>query len=396
MSAAPGSLETLRGLNRGRVLQTVQRLGTASRLDIVRATGLSRSTVSSLVGELLADALLVEQPEPMPSASSSGGRPAMALTLNPRGGGVLGMHFAHDSVRVALADLSGTILADSVRELDVDHRAAEALGYAADTAIELLGEESMTIGRIAGCGVAVSAPVRPDSPALSTPLILSDWNGVDVRAELRDRLGTAVWVDNDANLGAVAEWTFGAGRGCGNMIYVMLSDGVGGGLIINGHLYEGATNTAGELGHVVVDPDGLVCRCGGRGCLETVAGGRALISALSHQYGSDTTLDDVVRLACEGDVGATRVIEDAGRAVGQALAGICMVFDPGLVVAGGKAAGAGEPLLRGIRETVRRHTSPSISQGVKVVAGMLGARAEVLGAIALVGSRTPSCLLPLS
>ena len=288
-------------------------------------------------------------------------------------------------MRVALADLSYTLLAEASCELDVDHEAGEALSAAARMALRLIDESGLERERIIGAGVAISAPVRAGSRALASAAIFPGWVDVDVGAELRRRLDLPVYLGNDANLGALAEATFGAGRGVENLVYVMLSSGVGAGLVLDGRLYEGDTGTAGELGHVVVVPDGLVCRCGNRGCLETVAGANALVDAMRLSHGADVTLDDVLRLGAAGDAGACRVIADAGRAVGRALAGIC-VLDPRLVVVGGEVAVAGDLLLDGIRESIERTMTPSAGHAVRVVRGDLAARAEVLGAIALATS----------
>ncbi|SDO55296.1 ROK family transcriptional regulator [Actinacidiphila guanduensis] len=394
MGNAPGSLESLRRTNRLRVLQTVQSRGAASRADIVRLTGLSRTTVSSLVAELVSESLLVERPDQQPPpASPNGGRPATLLTLDPGAGGFLGMHFGHDGLRVAVADLSCTVLDEEQRTMDVEEHVGDAFGHACEMAARLLGRLDLAVSRVVGLGVAVSAPVRHDSGAIASPSPLKGWDDVNVAEELDRRLGLPVYVGNDANLGAVAEWMFGAGRGVDDFVYVMLSDGIGSGIMLNGRLHLGATGTAGELGHVVVSPYGFVCRCGNRGCLETVAGGRALTAALSQVTGPNTTLDDVLRLARAGDPGARRAVQDAGRAVGRALSGLCTMLNPRLIIVGGRTGAAGEPLLDGIRASLAREVSPPVNGSVGIVPGSLGERAEVLGAIALAHRMTPAAAL---
>jgi predicted NBD/HSP70 family sugar kinase len=392
VAGAPGSLESLRELNRLRVLETLRRRGSVSRADIARETGLSRTTVSSLVAALLEEGVVVERPDPVPAPSPSGGRPPTLLTLDPSSGAVVGIDFGHAGVRVAVADLSCAVLAEAHREVDVDHHAAGALACAADLALSLLDEVGVARTRVLGAGVALSAPLRTGSRMLASTSILPGWVEIDAGAELRRRLELPVHVDNDANLGALAEATFGAGRGVDNLIYVLLSAGVGGGLVLNGRLYEGATGTAGELGHVVVSPDGFVCRCGNRGCLETVASLPALVHALRHSRGPDLTAADVLELALRGEPGASRVVADAGRAVGRALAGICSMLDPRLIVVGGEIAATGNLVLDGIRESIVRATAPSIGHPISVVAGQLGEQAEVLGAIALVMNSTTTPL----
>jgi len=390
----PGSLEALRRLNRLRILHTLRRRGGASRADVARETGLSRTTVSTLVAALLEEGLVVERPDRVPAPPARGsGRPATVLTLNPAAGGVVGIDFGHDDIRVGVADLSCTLLTERRYELDVDDEAGEALDAAAEMANAAIAEAGLEPARIAGVGVALSAPVGSRSRRLAWPTIFPAWFGLDVESELNRRLALPVYVGNDANLGALAEATFGAGRGVNDLIYVMLTSGVGAGLVLGGRLYEGDAGTAGELGHVVVEPGGLVCRCGGRGCLETVAGAAAIVRPLRHSHGPDLTLADVVAIASAGDVGARRVLADAGRAVGRSLAGICVVLNPRLVVVGGGIASASELLLEGIRESLQRDTSPLVDPP-PVVRSHLSERAEMLGAITLALTNTTVHLPP--
>ena len=394
MDDRPGSLTSLRSRNRLLVLETVRRHGRISRVGIARATGLSRTTVSSLVADLLAEGVLTESPAASPpGAASRGGRPATPLSLNPEGGGLLGVHLRHTDVRVLLADLSGGVLGERHRVIDVDHKPDQTLEFVAETALDLVATEGRDLGRVFGMGVAVSAPVQSRSHTLNSPSMLTAWSGIDIAARLRDRVGMPVHVGNDANLGALAEWTYGAGRGVHDLVYVMLSDGVGAGLILDGRLYEGPTGTAGELGHVPVVDGGYVCRCGNRGCLETVVGARALTSAFSRIRGPDTTIADVVALLAADDPGARRVVADAGRMIGRALWGVCAMLAPRLVVIGGEVAAVGRLLLDGVRDELARRLSPAIGHHVEVAAGRLGDRAEAFGAIVLATHQTSAHLL---
>jgi predicted NBD/HSP70 family sugar kinase len=388
---APGSLESLRARNRARALAVLQRRGAASQADIVRETGLSRTTVSSLVAELLEEGIVVERADSArPAPSPSGGRPATLLSLEPSSGGFVGVDFGREIVRVAIANRAGEVLVDHRSDrFEVAHQAQQALAVAEAMVSRSLGEAQLQSDGVLSAAVAVSAPVRADSPEFASGVIFPSWAEVNVAEFFGERLGgVPVQVGNDANLGALAEATFGAGRTHRNVFYVMLSEGIGGGVVIDGQIYLGQTGAAGELGHIVVNPDGQVCRCGNRGCLATVAGGAALTAALRQIRGPHVTVDDLIALLHDGDPGAARLLADAGEALGRVLAGVCSLLDPELVIIGGELAPAGQPLLDSVSASLERWISPASGQH-RVVLGELGAKAEVLGAIALAMTHLP-------
>jgi predicted NBD/HSP70 family sugar kinase len=190
-----------------------------------------------------------------------------------------------------------------------------------------------------------------------------------------------VEIDNDANLGALGEVLFGAARGLRNVVYVKVSSGIGAGLVLAGRLYRGSAGKAGELGHVQARPHGAVCRCGNRGCLETVASTPALVDLLRRSHGPGFAFGDLLGLLAAGDPGATRVVEDAGHAIGRVLGDLCDLLDPEAIVVGGELAASGEPFLEAMRAEIGDRLLP---RAVDVRPGLLGERAEVLGALALV------------
>src|SRR3954451_20690426 len=328
-----GSLRSLRELNRLRVLEIVRERGLVSRADIARQAGLSRSTVSSLVGELQGEGIVVEREAAAPAQA---GRPAVLLALDPGAGAVVGVQFDHGALRVAVADLGHTILAAGDRELDVDHEACEGIATAVALVDEVLAEAGVERDRILGAGVGIAGPVDAASGTVGGATILPGWMGIDVAGELERRLEMPVHVDNDANLGALAESVLGAGRDAGEMAYLMLSSGIGAGLILGGRLYRGAGGTAGEIGHVVVDEQGPMCRCGNRGCLEVFAGADALVELLRRSHGDELTVERMIELANAGDPACQRVIADAVRVAGTALAALCNQFNPERIVVGGE------------------------------------------------------------
>ncbi len=217
-------------------------------------------------------------------------------------------------------------------------------------------------------------------------MILPDWVGIQPAEEFAARLGAPVGVivDNDANLATLGEARFGAGVGASDLVYVKVASGIGAGIMLNGRLHRGAAGSAGELGHVLHDPEGEICRCGNRGCLETVAAAGPLVRLLGRRHGPDFTTARLVELAASGDLGTRRVLVDAGRAIGRALADLCNVLGPERIIIGGDLGGAGSALLDGIRESMARFALPAVLGSVELLGATLGGRAELLGGLSLV------------
>jgi predicted NBD/HSP70 family sugar kinase len=376
----------LRQRNRLRVIDALRRSGPATRADIAREAGLSRATVSSLVAELVEGGMLVERKgddEP-PRGATRAGRPPVLIALGASAGAVLGVDFGHRHLRVAVADLGADVRAERRVELDVDHDAAEGLDTAAALVGEVLEESGIPRAAILGCGMGLPGPIDRATGTVGSTVILPGWLGLRAAEELAARLELPVAVDNDANLGALAEMTYGVARGALDLIYVKVASGIGAGLVLGGRVHHGTRGIAGELGHIPIEPGGRVCRCGNRGCLETLAAGPAVLALLRESLGQDLTLADVLKRGAAGDVGTRRVLGDAGRAIGRALADACNLLNPELVVFGGELACAGQSLLDGVREALERYALPAAVASARVTTGVLGERAEVLGALALV------------
>ncbi|MEA2168702.1 MAG: hypothetical protein QOF76_2002 [Solirubrobacteraceae bacterium] len=373
---------SLRELNRLRVVDELRVRGSASRAEIARCTGLSRTTVSTIVNDLVARGFVRELGDDNATRGSQG-RPPTMLVLDGTAGAAVGVDFDHDKVRVAVSDLSRAVLAEAVETADVDHDSGQSMDLAKQLIERSLAEAKVEAGRVLGVGVAIAGPVDAAHGALHRSPILPGWDGVDLAAELSERVGFPVYVDNDANLGALAEVTLGAGRNARHAAYLQISGGIGAGLIIDGRPFRGAFGAAGEIGHFVVDESGVICRCGNRGCLETVASGPALIRLLAESRGTELTVPEIIALAHDGDLGCRRAIADAGRHVGRAVGALCNLFNPEMIVVGGDLSAAGELLLGPLRESVLRSAVPMATEGLEVVAGVLGERANVLGALAL-------------
>jgi predicted NBD/HSP70 family sugar kinase len=379
-----GSLGSLRELNRDRVVDTLGALGVASRAEIARRTGLSRSTVSSIVADLRQSGLVVDYDGDSRAARSQGGRPPSLITLDRSAGAALGLDFGKRHLSVAVSDLSHAILAETKSEMPEGYDADEGMRVAAELVGRVLDEAGVDRARVLGVGMGLPGPIHRPTGTVASSAILPGWVGIRASDEMARRLSLPVHVENDANLGALSEFAWGAGRGCSSLAYLKVATGIGAGLVVGGELFHGAGGTAGEIGHTTMDEAGDICRCGNRGCLETLAGAPAIVGLLRRSLGEELEPEDVIERATEGDLGCRRALADAGRHIGVAVANLCNLVNPERIVVGGSIGCAGDLLLDPLRESVRLRAIPSAAEDVEIVPGELGERAELLGAVALV------------
>jgi predicted NBD/HSP70 family sugar kinase/biotin operon repressor len=379
--ATTGALERLRAGNQHAVIALLASEGPLSRADLARGSGLSRTTVSSLVADLIRTGHVVETTDRGRPHKGGSGRPPLLVTLSTPVGGVAGVDIGHGHVRVALADRTGTVLAEDHTLVDVDAHGALVLDRAAGMVRGLLGAATLEPTYLQAVGMCVPAPLDRRSSRIRTG-IMPGWHGMLPGEELERRLGVPVHADNDANLGALAELHQGSARGHHDVVYLKVASGLGAGIVLAGRLHRGASGIAGEIGHVQLGEDGRVCRCGNRGCLETSVAAPRLLELLQPAYDKTLTVDAVLELDSGGDAGVRRVLTDAGRAIGRAVADLANSLNPELVVLGG-SLGAAPSLLTGLRSSIDRYAQPDTAAAVEVVAGELGHRAEVVGAVAL-------------
>lgn len=256
--------------------------------------------------------------------------------------------------------------------------------------------------QLAAVAVAAPGPIDHEAGLVRNPPNLPGWGTLPLVRLLEEATGVPVALENDANAAALGEHAFGAGRDFRNMIFVTVSSGIGGGIIVDGRVYRGATGAAGEVGHMVVDEEGPRCGCGQRGCLEALSSGTAIAAratALAEEGASSVlarlarrstpppgkstglTAADVERAALEGDAVARKVIEDAGHYLGLGLVNLVHVFNPHGIVIGGGVSRMGDLILEPARQVVRERCFPLSQEGLRIVPGILGDRAGALGAI---------------
>jgi predicted NBD/HSP70 family sugar kinase len=352
VTAGPAGQHTVRRHNRALVLRTVAAEEPVSRARVAARTGLTRGTVSSLVEELLAAGLVAE----LAAARGTTGRPASPLQLNRSGPAGLGVEIGVDGVAACVVDLTGAVRA--TRAAASGHRdgpPATALTAAAQLAAAVVAEAAGQGLRIAGAGVAVPGVLA--GGVLERAPNLPRWRDVDVAARVREALAPVagplpVTAGNEADLAALAEHWTGAGAGDGigpDFLYVSGGIGVGGGIVLGGRLFHGAGGRAGELGHVVVDPAGPACNCGGRGCLERAAGLEALCQAAGV-----SSPEALAAAVVRADPAATAAVTAGGHALGVALAGALNLLDVPAVVLGGGYPRLGPALPAAVADELAR------------------------------------------
>jgi glucokinase len=245
--------------------------------------------------------------------------------------------------------------------------------------VEAIRELTNTKVLLKAVGIGAPGPYDPKTKKYLKLANLPAWQGYPIQDKLRSMLDVLVVAENDANVAALGEQRFGAGRGVKNMIYVSLGTGIGGALVLNGHLYTGSNGYAGEIGHIIVDPGGRLCGCGRRGCVETLASG----PAIERSYGKRNTLQ-VFEGASSKDQASIRVLQEAGRALGHGLAPVITVLDPELVVVGGGMA-TGDPMALDIylseaRSVIKENAFLPDGHDVPIMLAKLGDSSGILGA----------------
>jgi predicted NBD/HSP70 family sugar kinase len=387
--SAPGSTSSLRTANQRRVLDVLRRhrVGhkSASKVrltqaDLARTTGLAPATVSNIVREFAAAGLV--------DVERGSGRRGASVRLASRAGLVCGIDFGHSHLSVAIGDLTGHVLSEQSRSLEQSHHHEEGLNYAAEMLKRELDELGSEHSALRAVVVGLPAPVIDD--VVRSAAILPGWVGVNARQVAEQHLNCPVHIENDANLGALAEHLVGVARGHADSIFLKLSSGVGAGIIIDNELFHGSVGAAGEVGHLTVNEQGPVCRCGSRGCLEAYASSGSVLELMSSQM-PGATIDEVVAAAQNGNASALRSLEDASFHLGWGIGSLVNILNPSIVVVGGDLARAGELLLEPARVGLRRHALDAVAS-TPIVISKLGHRASLVGAVLLAAERTD--LLP--
>jgi glucokinase-like ROK family protein len=360
-----------------------------SRTDLAEEMGLTRAAVTIIVNDLIAHGIIIETE----SRTTSSGRPPVVLEINPNHGLVAAIDMGAMHMSVALGDFSARILEEVESSFQIVDGPEKCLEEAGRVLQELLAKRHLKPVDLAGIGVGVPGPVITEQGTVMAPPIMPGWDRFPIRQTLEEKWKTAVTLNNDAELGALGEWAYGAGRGERNLAFIKVGSGIGAGLIINRQIYGGTTGSAGEIGHLTVDENGPLCACGNHGCLEAFAGGhaiasqaRSLVASGKRTLLSEKVIDslsalDVAEAARRGDLPSQEIIKHSGRYIGIAIAGLINLFNPSTVIIGGGVAQVGDLLTTPIRQAVRERSLRASEHGVKITTAMLGRRSSLIGAL---------------
>jgi len=359
-----------------------------SRAEISRQLDLSRSTVTEIVKELIPTGLVAE----VGNGESSGGRKPILLEFQDDAKVILGIDIGATHVSVAMTNLRGKLLLWKEKEYPVREDPDGTHKLIDELCNECLSSLKHGSEMLLSIGVSVPSPVDPIHPEYLSETIIPAWHGQSGLERLRKKYDVPVYLDNDANLGALAEHWWGAGKDVNDIIYIKISNGIGAGYILGGKLYRGSKGIAGEMSHMPIDPNGRLCGCGLRGCLATVISAWALkerIGTLSNLYPDSSLLNgspsiiDIENAALNGDQLAIQVVTEATNYLTSAITSLVNLLNPDMIIIGGSLSRLGELVINPIQKKIDDCALVGSVSKTKILTSKLGSQGIALGAATL-------------
>nr|WP_246220695.1 ROK family transcriptional regulator [Phytoactinopolyspora mesophila] len=375
----------MRLANRQRLLEALQDGGEISQAELARMTGLSAATVSGLVRTLSSEGELV-----VTKGVSNGRRSRMVKRSPRRRRYGIGIDAGRTHVRVVVGTDAGDVLAERATELPAWHNPQAALDTIGPLVDAVRADTGIEQHHISGIAMGIPAPVDTSTGAVTEAAIHPAWVDVPLQDELHRTFGRPVVVENDANLGAIALGSHPERQGA--VVFVKVAQGIGAGVAVDGQLLRGHSGAAGEIGHLTLDPRlAIVCRCGRRGCVETVSSAESIRSALGTALERDLVLQDVLDLLSADNPVALHILEEAGETLGRALGWLAMILNPAEIALGGPLTAAGDAWLQPVRRGFRRAVLPGVASTTHLMLSPLGERTVAVGALlaGLIGARSP-------
>ncbi|MFI6919068.1 ROK family transcriptional regulator [Nonomuraea spiralis] len=362
-------------LTAGQVLQLIRDGSCRTRKDLIEFTGLSRSTVTDRVDRLIAAGYLHESGV----GASGGGRPPSVLDVDATRRLMLVADLGATHARVALTDLAARPITEERAEMRIDRGPEAVLTWVREAFLRLLDKAGRPADEVCGIGLDLPGSVDHTNGRVIRSFLMPGWDDHPIREAFAPAYDVPIMVENDANAMALGEW-WSSWRGTDSLILVKVSTGIGTGIVLDGQIYRGVEEAAGNIGHVRIrESDDRVCTCGSRGCVASLASGHAVAADLGQESSRD-----VVRLVQAGDPAAVARTQEAGRTLGVVLATAVSLLNPGVLVLAGDMAQTREHYLTGIREIVYRRSLPYTTRNLEIVTGGLGDRAGIVGMAVIV------------
>lgn len=366
--------------NRALVLNCLRIQGSVSRASLAKQIKLTRSTISRIVDDLILENLVYEGE----TISNGPGRPGTLLSLNPRGGAAVGLEIGVNFISILLTDFLSNPIWRKRIYLD-ENKVYEDYVNEAESLIDVANKKAQGLNLpLIGIGIAVWGLVNSQQNLIHFAPNLK-WHNVSLGKKWQEKYQVQVITENEANASALGEYYFGAGKEFENFIYLSMDIGVGGGIISKGHLFTGAGGFAGEIGHVTIDPNGGICSCSKRGCLETQVGRNVIVQnyrSLSQE--DNIELEEIIQRGMAGDEDIRMIFEKAGEYLGLGLSHHINLFNPQGIILGWALGQAYDMLLPGIQRSLEKYALPVLREDLKIVQSSNGSDAALLGCIALV------------
>ncbi|HEY8344030.1 MAG TPA: ROK family protein [Bacillota bacterium] len=369
--------ELMRNINKELVFRCIKDNLIISKKIIAEKLGLSTTTVATIINELLAGNKI----QSCGSAKSTGGRKSILYEVNPTAGYAVGIDLQVDQIVYVLLDFAGNVV--STKETDVTDKSEWAVASVLNKEIpEFVAENGISMEKILGIGFGVPGTVHGQSEIIDFAPNL-EWENVNLRSLLKGQ--TPIIVENEANAAALGEKRFGIGRNVENMVYVSIGMGVGCGIIIDHKLFSGTSFNAGEFGHMTVEPDGLPCKCGKRGCWEVYASNNAALNLYAVKSGVYfDKFEDFIQRLIAGERTASEVADHITKYLGVGIGNIVNGLNPQLVVIGGKITEAGDMIYDKILQQIKYYTLRRSMTELEIQFSALNSKASAMGAAGMV------------
>jgi predicted NBD/HSP70 family sugar kinase len=356
-----GDRDLIRSINRSLILNVVKTQGEVSRAAIAHQTGLSPATVTAITGQLIQEALIFEKT----TGDSTGGRPPIILALNPRGGFVIGVKLMENHAVAALTDLNATVLEKEMVDFS-EERVEVVVEELVTLVTRLIHQGGIKKKQLLGVGLGLAGVVDSSRGILRQSPFFG-WKDTPLRDLLQTKLRVPVYIDNDVNTLTLGEKWLGNGLPVDDFIVITVGRGIGMGIVINGQIYRGKGGGAGEFGHVVVDPEGPLCDCGKRGCLESYLSDQAILATAQKEVdASIQDLGQLLVLAQAGNHAAAMVLTRAGRLLGQEIANVVNILDPRLILISGEGVRMGDIFFSALRASFKQHVMPGLAEDTEI------------------------------